>query len=604
MLKKKLIPTPLIVRKGDTRTPLQPLDGGRGSFIFSLFVRVLWHLLMTKIRAPHGPGDKYTPQRLATLVRTDMERLGGLWIKAAQIIAMRRDIFPKVYCDELGHLHDRAVGFSGEVAVKIIEEELGAPVSDVFGEFDTAPIAAASIGQVHVGVLRECGRKVAVKVQRPNITQSMNEDFAIISTYVSFLSWFPSLRWLHLDEMCKHLEMTIADELDYRIEAGAVRRMRRTLKVGKVYAPRVFPKQSTRRVLTMEFIDGVLMSDFLQVLATDRKRAKRWCRENKINPKKFGERIYLDSLKQALHDNLAHGDLHPGNVMMLRKNRFALIDFGSISVLDQGYFSKFVIAVRCLAMGDFAKYVDVYLTLLSGVPNIDIDAMKKEAVQELEEWEAIADVKAVPYEQRSVLNGISRLSKVFVKYKLPPAWSILRVLRTMSALDASLIYLMPRANWFNLAMRHFQREQKYFGLVARSKASRQALIGTVIDVLKLPANLGENLLFQGEMVRKRAMSFQATISKAAEIGRAVAMTGVNLGLIATVIVGARYLSKQTDMAKQAVANLPVRDVFASIPALSPGMWLVVILFSLYTLMNLRKLANVLGVTGVAKNPFV
>lgn len=85
-----------------------------------------------------------------------------------------------------------------------------------------------------------------------------------------------------------------------------------------------------------------------------------------------------------------------------------MIDFGSISVLDQGYFSKFVIAVRCLAMGDFAKYVDVYLTLLSGIPNIDIDAMKKEAVQELEEWEAIADVKSVPYEQRSVLHGRMR----------------------------------------------------------------------------------------------------------------------------------------------------------------------------------------------------
>lgn len=333
MLKKKLIPTPLIVRQGDTRTPLRPIEGSRGGFIFLMVMRVLWHLVMTKIRPPHGPGDKYTPHQLAVRLRTDMERLGGLWVKAAQIIAMRRDIFPKIYCDELAHLHDRAPGFSGETAVRIIEEEIGKPVTEVFREFDVVPIATASIGQVHVGFLREGGQKVAIKVQRPKISQSMNQDFAIIARYVSFLSWFPGLRWLHLDEMCKHLEMTIADELDYRIEAGAMRRMRRTLKVGKVYAPRVYAQHSTRKVLTMEFIDGVLMSDFLQVLSTDRKRAKRWCKDNKISPTKFGERIYLDSLKQALHDNLAHGDLHPGNVMMLRNNRFALIDFGSIECM-------------------------------------------------------------------------------------------------------------------------------------------------------------------------------------------------------------------------------------------------------------------------------
>lgn len=85
------------------------------------------------------------------MVTARFERLGGMWIKAAQIIAMRRDIFPREFCDELSRLHDRAHGFPGEIARKIIEEELGKPIDEVFKKFEAEPLAAASIGQVHVG---------------------------------------------------------------------------------------------------------------------------------------------------------------------------------------------------------------------------------------------------------------------------------------------------------------------------------------------------------------------------------------------------------------------------------------------------------------------
>ncbi|MDC0747925.1 hypothetical protein [Polyangium mundeleinium] len=101
MRKKKLIPTPLAVRKGITRHPLEPVRSWRLCFTFWLVFKVIGHRWMAQLRAPHGIEGKCTPLRVALMVRTDMERLGGLWIKAAQIMAMRRDIFPKVFCGEL-----------------------------------------------------------------------------------------------------------------------------------------------------------------------------------------------------------------------------------------------------------------------------------------------------------------------------------------------------------------------------------------------------------------------------------------------------------------------------------------------------------------------
>ncbi|HRI67556.1 MAG TPA: hypothetical protein PK156_25100, partial [Polyangium sp.] len=110
--------------------------------------------------------------------------------------------------------------------------------------------------------------------------------------------------------------------------------------------------------------------------------------------------------------------------------------------------------------------------------------------------------------------------------------------------------------------------------------------------------------FQADLVRKRALNFQAGISKAAQIGTALVGTMVNIGLIATVFAVARYLTKQTDVAKSAISQLPVRDIFGSMPTLSPGMWLVVIVLFLYLLRSLRKLAQVLGVASPGTNPFL
>lgn len=604
MLKKKLIPTPLLIKKAyriESGPPLKPVHRWRLLFIFWLLLKVLWHNIMARVK---GPSSKFTPLALAIMVRTAMERLGGLWVKAAQIIAMRRDLFNREFCDELGKLHDRAIGFSGEEAKKIIEAELGGAIDEVFKEFDVVPIAAASIGQVHIAYLRDNGQKVAVKVQRPGIADSFSKDLAIVAGYINLLRLFRVMPWGRWDEMYIALEGTLADELDYRIEAASMRRMRRTLKPDKIHVPKVYTKYSKKRVLVMEFIDGVLMSDYIHAVTDNPKLAKKWCKENQIKPKKLGEKLFLSFLMQLLNDNMVHGDLHPGNIMMLRKSKFCFIDYGSVSTLDAGFLEKYRLSIKAISRRDYGKYFDTLLTLISGLPDVDIDTMRTEVVRELEAWEALTDVKGIPYEQRALTGANVRLAATLGKYRLPPFWGLLRIMRTGAALDASLRFLIPEVNFFKLTRRHFERNRQRMLKYMASKHVRQDLSSAMNDLMRIPAVAGEQLLFQADLIRKRAMSFQAQISKAAAIGRTLLSTFINIGLIATVFVAARYLTKQHDIGSHALAKLPVRDVFASMPHLSPGMWVIVILLSLYLLQNLRKLVQQLGITGVSRNPFI
>ncbi|HRI67555.1 MAG TPA: AarF/UbiB family protein, partial [Polyangium sp.] len=351
MLKKNLIPTPLIVHKAERSLPPKPVRF-RLLFIIGMMMRTVWFLVMMRIR----PGGKYSMLALSEMVTARFERLGGMWIKAAQIIAMRRDIFPREFCDEISRLHDRAHGFPGEIARQIIERDLGKPIDEVFKKFETDPIAAASIGQVHVGWLRDNGKKVAVKVQRPTIVDSFRKDLAILNGYIWLLRLCRVMPWAEWGDMYETLKQTLVEELDYRLEVASMRRMRKLFKVEKVITPKVYTQFCSRRVLTMEFLDGVFMSDYIHVLVNEPKRAKAWAKENKISPKKFGTKLYLSFLKQLLEDNVLHADLHPGNIMMLKKNRIAFIDFGSITVLDNAFMLKYNMAIRALAKKDFTKY--------------------------------------------------------------------------------------------------------------------------------------------------------------------------------------------------------------------------------------------------------
>jgi len=276
---------------------------------------------------------------LGKLVRRELERLGGLWIKTAHAIASRRDVFPNVFCDELARAHECAVAWPGDMAKNIIERELGCSVDDTFREFDVVPVATSSIGQVHVAWLRKSDIKVAIKIQHPRAMETFAPDLAILTKLSNLLQFLQLFRWTRIDEIQATVENIVAVDLDYRNEANAMRLMRRQIDTNEVYVPKVFSRLCSPRLLVMEFVDGVLFPHYLDVAANHPNNAKKWCRDNGIQPRKLLRRVTHGDLAPFLAGRLS-GGLRPGNVMMLRNNRVALIDFGAVGALDKGALDK------------------------------------------------------------------------------------------------------------------------------------------------------------------------------------------------------------------------------------------------------------------------
>jgi ubiquinone biosynthesis protein len=266
VLKNSLVPTPLI--PDAEREPIR-IDRGpvrlrnRGTYVLAQLSLLLLHVCWLKLTR------RLDMQTLGRMVRELCQRMGVLWIKVGQLVSIRRDLFPQQVCDELVKLQDQADGFSPRAARRIVEEELGAPLERYFSEFEELPFAAASISQLHKARLRREGVWVAVKIRRPAIETTFSKDMRWIKRIVWLLvrlGIMPHARWT---DLAWEVEQVMQEELDYRFEATNMKRMRRTLGPHKVHVPQLFSTYSTSRVLVMEFLAGVTMTDYLKVARDD-----------------------------------------------------------------------------------------------------------------------------------------------------------------------------------------------------------------------------------------------------------------------------------------------------------------------------------------------
>ncbi|MBK9055013.1 MAG: AarF/ABC1/UbiB kinase family protein [Chloroflexi bacterium] len=200
--------------------------------------------------------------------------MGGLWVKAGQLISLRRDVLTPEMADELTQLQYRAFGFARHGPANI-NGYVGGPIETVFEQFESA-LRGASISQVHRGFLRQEQVWVAIKIQRPDIVPIFERDLRLISWLLRQMGKLPATGFIDWDGMIKELQDIMREEIDYRYESSNLRFMRQKLKAHKVYVPKYFRRYSGPRVITMEMITGVLMSDYLRVQATDPQRLAAW----------------------------------------------------------------------------------------------------------------------------------------------------------------------------------------------------------------------------------------------------------------------------------------------------------------------------------------
>jgi ubiquinone biosynthesis protein len=259
----------------------------------------------------------------ARRLRHSLEECGGMFVKMGQVASTRSDLVSPPVAEELSHLQDHVAPAPPEGVRELLEDELGAPVDEVFAEFDWDPLAAASIGQVHCARLHG-GQRVVVKVQRPGIANSVNRDLDVLDELATMVE--QRTTWgadYHVSDLADEFSERLREELDFEIEARNASDIAANLDYDSdVRIPVVFRDLTTRRVLVMEWMDGVSVreTDEIDGLGVDRRE--------------LAEDLLRTMLRQMLIDAQYHADPHPGNVMVLRDGRLALIDFGAASRID------------------------------------------------------------------------------------------------------------------------------------------------------------------------------------------------------------------------------------------------------------------------------
>lgn len=274
--------------------------------------------------------DRQTPR--GQRVRRALEDLGPIFIKFGQLLSTRRDLLPEDIADELAKLQDHVAPFPGRQAYSIIEEAYQKPMASIFKRFDEAPLASASIAQVHTAQLHD-GQEVVVKVLRPNIEKLIRRDVALLYHLANLAeTYWREARRLRPKAVVTEYEKTILDELNLTREAANGSQLRRNfLHSVDLYVPEIFWPYTRRNVLVMERVFGIPISDIQKL------------KKQGIDLKKLSNRGVEIFFTQVFRHNFFHADMHPGNIFVAEDGKYIAIDFGIIGTLspyDQRYLAE------------------------------------------------------------------------------------------------------------------------------------------------------------------------------------------------------------------------------------------------------------------------
>jgi ubiquinone biosynthesis protein len=388
------------------------------------------YLRLGKRLLSHGGASKEierltAPQRL----RLALEELGPTFIKLGQLLSTRPDILSVEYTRELGKLQDKVPEVPATAIREVIEAELKRPVEALYAEFSPTPLAAASIAQVHRGRLQS-GEEVVIKVRRPNIAQ-------IIETDIDILQGLAYLVERHLASdtifdpvgLVKEFRRTIEREMNFNRERHTIDRFRENFSQDTtVYVPQTYADYCGETVLTLEYVDGIKVSDF--------------------------ERLRMDGydlptiaangadaiLQQVLVHGLFHGDPHPGNIFILPNNVVCFIDYGMIGRLDRELIYRLAELLTAVLQRDAERLVAILL--YSGDLTEDIRRPElKKAVSDF-----VDDYYEVPLQEIRAGRLLIEFVEIMIQFRIPFSPDLMLLAKTLIVMEGIGRQLDPDFN--------------------------------------------------------------------------------------------------------------------------------------------------------------
>lgn len=358
----------------------------------------------------------------AEKLRMAFSELGPSFIKLAQILSSRPDLITRQYADEFKKLQDRVPPFPTADAVRIIEEELGFPLNDVFSEFDQEPLAAASIAQVYHGRLLD-GSDVVVKIQRPNIREQLETDINILSAIANLLEkYVPESAFFNPTGIVEEFSRTVRREIDFLEEARSCNRFRKNFDQSPdIHIPKAFNEYTTGKLLVLEKIDGVRIDDIpaIEKLGLDRSRLA-----------KAGVNAYF---KMVLDDGFFHADPHAGNIFAMPDGRIGFMDFGMVGRVSSELRETLANTFLALIQRDFDSLIDQYIELGLVPDHLDLDLFRREFKADI--MDLLEPLYGLSIHEINFADYMDAITHLAIKHKMKVPSDLLLVNKAMLTLD-------------------------------------------------------------------------------------------------------------------------------------------------------------------------
>ena len=339
---------------------------------FITFVLKYWNSDVFKAASDNALNSKNTddsehdyknPEELAE----DLKNMGPTYVKLGQLLSTRPDLMPEPYLQALESLQDNVEEIPYSEVQKIVEEEIGQRISKAFESFDVQPLASASIGQVHLAVLRS-GKKVAVKIQRPGVRKNFIEDLDTLKDLTDVaVKHSKTAKKYAVNDILDELRFILLNELDYVKEAENLVALGENMKeYSKIMVPQPVAGYSTSKILTMDYIDGQKITTISPVSRIE------------TNYKPLVDELVAAYLKQIIFDGFAHADPHPGNVHLTKDNKIALMDLGMVAKFGTDLRENILKLLIGISKFNGEETANVLLKMSDYDKNADLTEFRKE----------------------------------------------------------------------------------------------------------------------------------------------------------------------------------------------------------------------------------
>jgi len=405
-------------------------------------------------------------------IRYALEELGPTFVKFGQIMSLRPDLLPPPLIRELSRLQDEVAPEEFDTIKPALQQSLGQDLTEIFSAFDEKSFASASLSQVHKGVLRELGRSVAVKVQRPGIRRKVELDLDILETLVNRLNErSEDLRVYDLPNLVRIIRRNLLRELDFTREARNMKIARSAMDEEEgIYVPEAYDEYCREQVLVMEYLEGTKLKD-LEALPRD-------------DAEILAKQGLNAAIKQILEDGFFHADPHPGNLLVEDGRRLCLLDWGMVGRLSVRDRYELMDLIKSVVEKDSEGLVDSLLLLTKGEYGIDQRGMERDLLEILDTY------FAVPIKDMNLGHLLLDITTLLRSYRLRLPVDLMIMIKALITAEGTARQIYPDLNviseaessierlaaerfwpgrlWHNLrgSIRHFLALQRQFPLRA------------------------------------------------------------------------------------------------------------------------------------------